>query len=92
MTCFWKPSSGAPPAKYRIWVNNGITTYLLGEQDPTELSVFIPYKDIQSYTPYSCLVEACSAQGECSPRAQSSVLMSEKRRKLVRNIFQLELS
>lgn len=81
MTCFWKPPPGAPPAKYRVWINNNAETYLLGEQDSSQLFVFIPSKDLQSDTPYSCLVEACSELDECSPRTQSPIVRSDKRRK-----------
>ncbi|CDS37147.1 usherin [Echinococcus multilocularis] len=80
MTCFWEPPSGTPPAKYRVWINNNVATYLLREQEPSQLFVFIPSKDLQSDTPYSCLVEACSELGECSPRAQSAIIRSNKRR------------
>ncbi|KAL5960809.1 Usherin [Taenia solium] len=79
MTCFWKPPPDTPPAKYRVWINNSAETYLLGEQDSSQLFAFIPSKDLQSDTPYSCLVEACSELGECSPRAQSPIVRSDKR-------------
>ncbi|VDM33426.1 unnamed protein product [Hydatigera taeniaeformis] len=59
MTCFWRPPPGASPTKYRVWINNSAEIYLLGEEDPSHLFAFIPSKDVQSDTPYSCLVEAC---------------------------------
>ncbi|KAL5107720.1 Frizzled-9 [Taenia crassiceps] len=79
MTCFWKSPSGTPPAKYRVWINNSAGAYLLGEQEPSQLFAFIPSMDLESDTPYSCLVEACSELGDCSPRAQSPIARSDKR-------------